>query len=63
MEAAGVNISIGSRFFMDIAHLADEISPKGHAAAGSQDESHDQGQGAEGIGRIIGLALFLIISQ
>lgn len=63
METAGVDIGIRRHSFMDIAHLSDEISPKGHAAAHSQDEGYDQGQWAEGIGRVIGLALFLIIIQ
>ena len=63
MEAAGVDIGIGSHRFMDIAHPADEIGPEGHAATHSQDEGHDQGQGTESISRVIGFPLFLIIIQ
>ena len=63
METAGVDIGISRRGLADIAHPADEISPESHAATHSQDEGHGQGQGAESIGRVIGLALFLVISQ
>ena len=63
METAGVDIGISRRSLADIAHPADEIGPESHAAAHSQDEGHGQGQGAESIGRVIGLALFLVISQ
>lgn len=63
METAGVDIGISRRGLADIAHPADEIGPESHAAAHSQDEGHGQGQWAEGIGRVIGLALFLVISQ
>ena len=63
METAGVDIGISRRGLADIAHPADEIGPESHAATHSQDEGHGQGQGAEGIGRVIGLTLFLVISQ